>query len=102
MKININCYPLIFKMMIIECYNSKRFYVRELVSIFNVSKSSIYNWIILYNNNKLFEKKKYTKISKYNDNIQKYICKYVSNRVNFDYVKLIRLIKNSYAYLYYI
>ena len=64
----------------------------ELLNIFSISRSSLYNWIKLDNKNKLLEKKQYSKESKYSDEIRQYISNYVIKKVNFDYRKLIRLI----------
>jgi predicted DNA-binding protein YlxM (UPF0122 family) len=88
----INCYPLIFKIQVVNCYYQKQFSIMELLNIFSISRSSLYNWIKLDNINKLLEKKQYSKESKYSDEIRQYISNYVIKKVNFDYRKLIRLI----------
>ena len=64
--------------------------------MFNISRGSLYNWIKLFKNDNLCEKKKYNKISKYDKNVKKYIINYVIKKVNFDYKKLIRMIKSKY------
>jgi len=91
-----NCYPLILKMKVISCYLSDQYTINEIVSIFDICKSSIYNWINLYKKGDLHEKMKYKKNSMYTDEIRKYICIYVIKRTNFDYKKLIRIIKDKY------
>lgn len=93
---SINSYPLIFKINVVKCHKTKKYTIKELLSIFNISRSSLYNWIKLYNNNELTEKKKYIKISKYTLEIKEYICKYIIKKINFDCNKLIRLINKKF------
>ena len=91
-----NSYPLIFKVNVVKCHKTKKYTVKKLLSIFNISRSSLYNWIKLYDNNELSEKQKYTKTSKYTIDIKDYICKYVLKKINFDCNKLIRLINKNF------
>jgi len=91
-----NSYPLIFKLNVVNCYKTKKYTINELLEIFSISRSSLYNWIKLYDNNELSEKKKYTKTSKYTVEIKNYICKYVIKKINFDCNKLIRLINKKF------
>ena len=93
----INCYPLIFRTKVVLCYQSRQYSITEIIRIFDICKSSIYNWVKLYNKGELCEKVKYKKKSKYTDEIQKYICEYVIKRTNFDYKKLIQIIKNKFG-----
>jgi transposase-like protein len=48
-----NCYPLIFKMKVVSCYQLGQYSITEIISIFNICKSSIYNWIKLYDKGEL-------------------------------------------------
>jgi len=91
-----NSYPLIFKLNVVTCYKSNKYTINELLEIFSISRSSLYNWIKLYDNNELSEKQKYTKTSKYTGEIKDYICKYVIKKINFDCNKLIRLINKNF------
>jgi len=91
-----NSYPLIFKVNVVKCHKTKKYTVKELLLIFNISRSSLYNWLKLYNNDELIEKKKYIKVSKYTIEIKDYICKYIIKKINFDCNKLIRLINNKF------
>ena len=92
----INCYPLIFKLRVVSCYYLKQMIVKKLITFFKISKSSLYGWIKLYNNNNLCKKKSYHKTSKYDENIINYIITYVVKKVDFDYIKLIKLIKSKF------
>jgi transposase len=91
-----NNYPLFFKICVVNQYLRKDIPVGKLLTIYNISKSSLYNWIKLYNTNLLQEKKKYTKKSKYTDDVKQYIKKYVVKRKIFNYKKLIRLVNNKF------
>lgn len=93
----INCYPLIFKINVIKCYKSNKYTIKELLSIFNISRGTLYNWVKLYDNNELGEKKKYNKVSKYTNDVKEYICDYVLRKINFDCNKLIRLINKRFG-----
>jgi transposase len=91
---NVNCYPLIFKQRVVKCYYSKQLFIKDLLDLFKISRSSLYNWVKLHKTNNLCEKKLYRKKSKYSNDIKKYIIKYVVKKINFDYKKLILIIKN--------
>ena len=91
-----NCYPLIFKITVVNYYKLKKIPIIELLNIFKISRSSLYNWVKFYNKNELLEKKQYKRDSKYTCEIRKYISEYVVKRVNFDYKKLIRVINKKY------
>jgi transposase len=92
----INCYPLIFRITVVNYYKLKKTPIIELLNIFKISRSSLYNWVKLYNINKLIEKKQYLKGSKYTDEIRNYTSNYVIKKVNFDYRKLIKNINNKF------
>ena len=93
-----NAYPLLFKEYACNYYHRfrKQQSIKEILNILNVSKSSLYNWIKINNNNNLKDKIKYNKISKYTPAIKCYIRSYVIARVNFDYKRLIIQIKRKY------
>ena len=73
----VNYYPLFYKIIIIEFYMSRKCKITEIIKIFKISKSSLYNWISQHIKNKLTEKKKYTNKSKITDKIKIYIIKYI-------------------------
>ena len=75
-----NSYPLIFKLRVIECYNNRSIKIEELLKLFKISRSTLYDWIKRYDNNDLSEKERYTKKSKFDsvDNI--YLIMYVLER----------------------
>jgi len=91
-----NCYPLIFKIRVINYYHSHKPPIKTLLFIFGICKSTLYNWLKLCTKNKLVEKQKYYKISKYTTNIKEYIVKYVCKKINFNYKKLMMLVKNKF------
>ena len=87
-----NSYPLLYKEYAYNYYLRfrKRQSIKEIISILNISKSTLYNWINAVNNNNLKNKSKYTPV------IKCYIRSYVIARVNFDYKRLIIQIKKKY------
>ena len=92
-----NYYPLIFKQSVIRhYYHNNRKNIKNILHIFKISKSSLYNWIYLYKNNKLTHKKKYIKKSKIAYHIKCYIRSYVLRKKVFMYKKLLILIKRKY------
>ena len=93
---HINCYPLIYKLKVINAYKNTNKSASEIASLFGVSRSSIFNWIKLLNTNQLTEKKKYTKISKITPEIKCFIRNYVIRKIYFAYKKLIKTIKNKF------
>lgn len=46
-------YPYELKISVVNFYNSELWNIQNALEIFNISKSSIYNWISLYKDNKL-------------------------------------------------
>ena len=92
----VNNYPLIFRLTVISYYNLKKSPIKELLIIFNISKSSLYNWLKDYRLGKLSEKKRYKKRSKFTSEIKIYIKKYVLSRKIFNYKRLINLIKKKF------
>ena len=47
----VNYYSLFYKKIIIEFYISRKCKIIEIIKIFKISKSSLYNWICQYNKN---------------------------------------------------
>ena len=92
----VNCYPLIFKIKVVNYYHSKECNIMDILRIFGISKSSLYNWILLYKNNNLSDKPRYNKYSKYTDEVEKYICNYVLKRINFNCDKILKMIKKRF------
>lgn len=92
----VNNYPLIFKITVVSYYNLKKTKIKDLISIFNISKGSLYNWLKDYNLGTLSEKKSYTKRSKYTTDMRNYIKKYVIHRKIFNYKKLISQLKRKF------
>lgn len=94
---NYNYYPLVFKQTVIRSYydnNCKN--IKNILCIYKISKSSLYNWISLHKTNKLTYKKIYTKKSKILPEIKCYIRSYVLRKKRFIYKKLITMIKKRY------
>jgi len=91
-----NSYPLIYKIAVITYYLQNKCDVKDLLNIFNISKSSLYNWLKQYNENILSEKKKYNKVSKYTSDIKIYIKTYVIKRKIFSYKRLIHQLYKKY------
>lgn len=92
----INNYPLIFKQTVVNKYNKKDTSINNILSTFKISNGTLYNWKNNDKNNKLTEKKKYTKYSKYLPHIKGYIRNYVITHVCFNMNKLILLLKKKY------
>ena len=59
-----NCYPLIFKQRVLKYFSNPAVTIKDVLITYNISKSSLYNWITLNKLNMLNEKKKYTKKNK--------------------------------------
>ena len=92
-----NCYPLVFKQSIIRLYyKNKRKNISDILTIFKISKSSLYNWIQLFKIHKLSHKKKYKKKSKITPEIKCYIRAYVLRKKVFMYKKILSIIKKKY------
>ncbi len=94
---NSNNYSFDLKSRVINEYNKKQKNVKEICLLFSVSKSSVYNWIKLYNSNELTIKKEYIKpTSKFcNLEIRNIIFEYVTLNPNFIYSLLINIIKDK-------
>lgn len=94
----INNYPLIYKTLVCKYYFEQKGKqkVSDIVKLFNISNGSLYNWINDYTINNLTEKRKYTKTSKYTPEIKCFIREYIIKHIDFNYKKLIILIKNKY------
>ena len=93
----INSYPLIFKQKVVEFYLSNPdIHISKLLTIFKISNGSLYNWIRLFKNNTLAEKKKYFKKSIILPHIKCFIRAYVIRKINFIYKSLIKAIKRKF------
>ena len=93
-----NYYSYDLKIKIIELYFCNHFNVLKISNLFNISKSSIYNWIKLYNSNSLNEtKQKYVlKNSKFrNINVRNAIINYTTKKPCFNYITLLNYIKRK-------
>ena len=75
-------YSLDLKISVIAFYNSDLFTIENCLYIFNISKSTLYNWINLNKQNDLqiISNKRNNYNSKITNEIQKYIITYVSKR----------------------
>jgi len=71
MNLKTNNYSLDLKLRVIKAYNEKILNVSNICKLFCVSKSSVYNWIKLFNNNELGVKKEYIKPTSYFQNKEK-------------------------------
>ena len=93
---HINNYPVIYKRAAVTYYHKTDNKISEILNIYNISNGSLYNWINADKNNKLSEKKKYTKGSKYTPEIKCYIRGYVLRKNVFDMNKLLMELKKKY------
>jgi len=92
-----NYYPLLFKRKVVEFYKKTKLCTIDVLKVFGISNGSLFNWIILYDNNKLTSKKHYIKkYSKITPNIKCYIRKYVLKKINFNFKLLIKYIKRHF------
>jgi transposase len=84
-------YSYNFKISVINFYNSDLFTIENCLNIFNISKTCLYNWVKLYNNNLLPIRSNIRNNyeSKINTEIQKYIILYVTKRTIFKVKNLI-------------
>ena len=98
---SINCYSLDLKHKIIHFYNNLNYSIKNIVLLFKVSKSSVYNWINLNKNNLLTKKNKYIKSNSilYNTLIHSLIVKYINLNSNFINKHLINYIYIHSGYL---
>jgi transposase len=92
-------YSTKFKESVIRYYNSKNFTIKNTIKIFEISKSTLYNWINEYNKNNLHNiiNKRY----KYNKNnrkeIRNYIVKYtLKKKTKFNIIYLKKNIKKKF------
>ncbi len=92
-KIN---YPFFFKKMVVEYYLkcNEKDRINKILKIFKISNGSLFNWLKLYRSNNLT--KIAIKKTKFTPNLKCYIRNYVISRINFDYKRLIKLIKKRY------
>jgi transposase len=93
----INAYPLFFKLRVIKYYyDNQDIHISKILVIFNISNGTLYNWLRLYNNNSLTEKKNYTKKSIISPSIKMFIMTYVLRKIHFNYRSLIIAIKRKF------
>lgn len=94
----VNNYPLFFKLNVVRYYykNQHKLNIKTILSTFNISNGSLYNWIYLYKNGILNDKKLYTKRSKFNEKLNNYIINYVQKRTTFNYRLLILNIRRKF------
>ena len=88
----INSYPLLFKLSVVRFYfNNPNLPIKNILNVFKISNGSLYNWLTLYNNNCLTDKKKYFKTPHFPIHVSNYIVSYV---LKFNYLIYTNLIKN--------
>lgn len=97
----VNNYPLIYKTRVCEYYFKYKSIktINEILTIFNISNVTLYNWINKYTVDELKEKQKYNKISIFTPEIKCFIRSYIKKHIDFDYKKLIKSIKRKYKIL---
>ncbi len=86
-----------FKLRVINYYNTKKYKIKDLLNIFNISNGSLYKWLKQYKDGCLGVKNK--EKEKLTGEMKCYIRSYVIRSVNFNYKKLILLIKKKYSIL---
>ena len=87
------------KIKILKFIESKKFTRIEIMNMFKMSKKTFYkikNDFQLRENNKCSYKKSHKRTTKITDSIKKFIIKYVTSKVIFDYKKLICIINKKY------
>ena len=90
-------YSIDTKLSLINFYNSELFTIVNALYIFNISKSTLYNWINLYNEQLLHvSNNRSTYKSKISPPIHKYIITYVTKKVSFNIKNLRRYIRNIF------
>ena len=94
MTYKISQYPLYFRRLTIKHYNNINNKVVDTLTIFNISNGSLYNWIKKDKKGNL--EPNYMRKSKFSPVCKCYIRTYVINHINFDYKKLIKLIKRKF------
>ena len=89
-----NNYSIDLKLRVINTYNQKIYKINDIVKIFCVSKSSVYNWVKLYKSEELTSKITYIKPKSnfHNIQIRNIISEYVKINTNFIYSILISYI----------
>jgi transposase len=80
-----------FKKVVLNFKTFKIFTTKELANKFDISRTSIYNW-----KNGKHIKNKFNRNSKIKPNIKCYIRKYVLKKINFDRLKLKKLIQKNF------
>lgn len=90
-------YTTDLKLSVINFYNSDLFTIENCTNIFNISKSSLYNWVNLNFQYTPNVRKPYC--SKINNTVQKYIIEYVTKKIVFTIKKLRKCIKNVFNIL---
>lgn len=91
MHLKSNNYSIDLKLRVVDAFLDKIYSISDIVKIFNVSKSSVYNWVNLFKSNQLNPKCEYTKqFSNFrNPQIRNTISEYIKTNSNFIYSKLI-------------
>ena len=92
-----NSYPKIYKRLVLNKYLNRDCSINELVTRYNISKGSLYNWKHNNDNGKSLDKKSYMKKSKYTAEIKCFIRAYVLKYKSFKCINLISLIKRRYT-----
>ena len=87
-------YSYKFKLTVVDTYIQKILKVVDIINIFQISKSSLFNWINKFKNNNLIQKT--IRNPKFSMEIKCYIRYYVCNKINFKYKLLIKNIKKKY------
>lgn len=92
-----NTYSLDLKLRVVKAYNEYKYTISKLAEMFNVSKSSIYNWIKQNNNDSLTNKKDYIKITSIfrNEKIRNIITTHIEKYPNFNKDVLMKQIFNK-------
>jgi transposase len=91
-------YSYDLKISIINFNKSSYWDINEAINIFNVCKSTIYNWLNLYKINMLPVKSNIRTLykSKISNEIEKYVIMYVTKRITFNKKNLNRCIKKIF------
>ena len=91
-------YSIELKLSVINFYYSDLFTIENTLSIFNISKSTLYNWVNLHKNNllNLQSNIRTPYRSKITSNVEKYIVIYVTKRISFSIKNLKKCIKRIF------
>jgi transposase len=76
-----------FKKLVIDCYYSNKYSIKQLLELFKISNGTLFNWI----NGQLGNSRK--RKSKFTELLKEYIKKYVMARINFNYRLLLNRLK---------